>query len=339
MRSLRMKYDRPCFYHLVTRTVHQIFFFKSRKIKRKIREILKKCAKFSGIKILDFCIMSNHIHLLVYAPGTCDVGEEEILRRIGILHNDEVMKAKREEWEGWKKNGWISMLNDDIAAYRDRMGDISQFMKLFKHLCTKYVNQITKHEGTIWQGRFWSGIVQRSALPIVSCYIDLNPVRARMTTRPEFYAFSGFSEAFWGDEEAREMLAEIYPAQVDITDWDSLYARHSELLYLKSAKDGDPLAGFDAKEIARKLMEGGTVTAPELLHCKVRYFTAGTALGDQNFVEEIFHDFRRNFGSKRKTGARRFRGCAEWLGKLFVLRDLKKDLFTPMNTDIPISED
>ena len=59
----------------------------------------------------------------------------------------------------------------------------------------------------------------------------------------------------------------------------------------------------------------------ELLHCNVRYFADGVALGSKAFVEAVFRGHRDQFGLKRATGARRMR-FGDW-GGLCTLRDLR----------------
>jgi hypothetical protein len=58
----------------------------------------------------------------------------------------------------------------------------------------------------------------------------------------------------------------------------------------------------------------------------VRYFSDGAVFGSREFVEGIFKAYRKRYGAKRKTGARRLKGLqAE--DELFALRDLQVDVF------------
>ncbi len=65
---------------------------------------------------------------------------------------------------------------------------------------------------------------------------------------------------------------------------------------------------------------------PELLRCRVRYFTDGAVLGSNEFVQDQFETFRGFLSGRRKSGPRRMRG-GDW-GGLTVLRDLQKDVFS-----------
>ena len=63
---------------------------------------------------------------------------------------------------------------------------------------------------------------------------------------------------------------------------------------------------------------------PELLRCRVRYFTDGAVLGSNDFVQDQFEIFRGYLSERLKSGPRRMRG-GDW-GGLTVLRDLQKDV-------------
>ena len=67
---------------------------------------------------------------------------------------------------------------------------------LMKHLgqrYVQYVNRSYRRSGTLWEGRFRSSIVQeRGYFLRCHCYIELNPVRANMASRPGDYRWSSY---------------------------------------------------------------------------------------------------------------------------------------------------
>jgi hypothetical protein len=75
------------------------------------------------------------------------------------------------------------------------------------------------------------------------------------------------------------------------------------------------------------LEHGGKLTLPELLHCRVRYFSDGLVLGSRIFVQDVFAAHRDEFGPKRRNGPRPIRHAA--LPTLFTLRDLRKAPILP----------
>lgn len=56
---------------------------------------------------------------------------------------------------------------------------------------TQYINRKHKRSGRLWQNRFYSTIVEKEPyLWAVARHIELNPVRAKIVTRPEDYPWS-----------------------------------------------------------------------------------------------------------------------------------------------------
>ena len=43
-------------------------------------ELLHRVEVFSGVIVLAYAIMSNHFHILIYVPGSEEIGEDGLLR-------------------------------------------------------------------------------------------------------------------------------------------------------------------------------------------------------------------------------------------------------------------
>jgi len=78
---------------------------------------------------------------------------------------------------------------------------------------------------------------------------------------------------------------------------------------------------FSAEEVEEVLAAEGKLPLHEVLRCRVRYFSDGVVLGSNEFVEKVCHKHRKEFGRKRKTGARSMRN-GNW-GDLCTMRDLR----------------
>jgi hypothetical protein len=73
-----------------------------------------------------------------------------------------------------------------IAERRKRLGDLGWFMKALKENIAKRANREDDCTGAFWEGRFHSvPLLDQAALIACMAYIDLNPIRAKMTDRPE----------------------------------------------------------------------------------------------------------------------------------------------------------
>ncbi|MGA9583600.1 MAG: transposase [Allosphingosinicella sp.] len=78
------------------------------------------------------------------------------------------------------------------------------------------INQRQAWCGAFWQGRFGSVPMDEPHLHIAFRYVELNPVRARLATRPEDWRWSS-ARGHLG--LAADPLADLAPARDRIDDW------------------------------------------------------------------------------------------------------------------------
>ena len=72
---------------------------------------------------------------------------------------------------------------------------ISKLMQSVGRYYVRYINQTYNRTGTLWEGRFKSTIIDsENYFLIVSKYIELNPVRAKMVKDPALYPWSSYQE-------------------------------------------------------------------------------------------------------------------------------------------------
>ena len=72
---------------------------------------------------------------------------------------------------------------------------VSQMMQALGRRYVKYFNQTHNRSGTLWEGRFKSSLID-SDIYLLSCmcYIELNPVRAKMVVHPGEYRWSSYRQ-------------------------------------------------------------------------------------------------------------------------------------------------
>ena len=63
------------FFHCISRVVDRRFILGDPE-KESFRKILRACETFYGVRVLTFCIMSNHFHVLVEVVEPQDLTEE-----------------------------------------------------------------------------------------------------------------------------------------------------------------------------------------------------------------------------------------------------------------------
>jgi putative transposase len=238
--------QKPVIYHCVSRVVGRQFVLEVDE-REHFRMLMRMCEKFTGCRVLSYCLMSNHFHLLLEVPPMPEGGipDQELLQRLRVFYSEaqvaEVAK-ELEEAAAVQEGGELELppgdemenpltpaletamakleavrrVNENRSRYTRRMHDLSEFMKSLLERFTKWFNRAHSRSGTLWEDRFKSVIVESgTAARTMAAYIDLNPVRAGMVSDPAEYRWSSYGEAVGGGakgngKKAREGLVRAY---------------------------------------------------------------------------------------------------------------------------------
>ena len=342
-------------YHCVSRVVWRQFIFK-RAEKEFFRKTMRMYEQYCGVKVLSYCIMSNHVHILVKVPPAPKhtLSDAALIERLELIYSEAyVSDVKR--WLAQcraisNKKKRAEAVQELKERYTKRMWNLSEFMKAVKQKFTQWYNKRMGCTGTLWEGRFKSQLIQDGeATRTLAAYIDLNPVRAGMVKDPKDYRWSSYGESCAGVELAQQRLLEVmetldtqeHVSTRDLLDWEKASSSYRMLLVEggmavdqeadlalgeRKSKRHKKRHGFSAKEAEKILEQNGKLTRSQLLHCKVRYFTDGVVLGSREYVEKFFKKMKETRATeheKRLTGARKMRNVKEQT--LFTMRDLRKD--------------
>ena len=122
-------------HHLGSRIAHKVYFLEEDE-RNDFLEMLFRVATFTGIKLLGWCIMSNHFHLLVYLPNEEVVCEQEVLRRYEAIKGRTAVINMESTIAKWRESGvdGENFVNGWLDSQRRRMYSISEFMKILKHI-------------------------------------------------------------------------------------------------------------------------------------------------------------------------------------------------------------
>lgn len=163
------------------------------------------------VKVYGFCLMTNHVHLIL-APGEAGAGLARLMKRL----------AGRQ---------------------------------------TRYVNRRQSRHGTLWESRYKSSPIQTDAYLLACCrYVELNPVRAGLTDRPEGYRWSSYRQ--------RTRQASTFP-------WLDCPPTFAAL-------------GQTAEECARRYAEFVRAAIPEREWTLIREaLQRGQLTGNARFVDEV----------------------------------------------------
>ena len=310
MRRNRVKVE-GAYYHVMSRCALQAYLLKEdgEEVKGMFMKMLRKAEYFSGVKIVNYCVMDNHFHLLLQVPKRREVSDEELEKRIRVLYGEKRSAQILGRWEQLlKMGGFDDVVRRERDAMRRRMYDISQFMKTFKQRFTLWYSANHGNlEGTIWQGVFHSVLVEgkHDALGAVSTYITLNPVRAQMVADPADYAWSGYGAACAGDARARKALLSAYDGDATM---DAKWQAYKAMLDVRLAEiggaepkpvmpDGATACGAAGAEAADG--EGGagkgkdavTASVSVTLRKRDKGIARGLAFGSNGFVWAAIRKF------------------------------------------------
>jgi REP element-mobilizing transposase RayT len=315
----------------MSRVVNRDFIFGEEE-KEFFRQTMRRLEAFMGVRVLTYCIMSNHWHVLLEVPSSVELSDAKLFERIEGFYPKRRVSEIRQEFERASKHakdtGNHQWLNELREKYLSRMGNLSAFVKELKERFSKWYNRKHHRRGTLWEERFKSVLVENSegVIATMAAYIELNPVRAGLVEDPRDYRFCGYAEAVAGGVAARWGVRRILQSLRQEASWRKIVAQYRMFIF-SAGKETETRAGIDPAKVERVLAEGGELSRCDLLRCRVRYFSDGVALGGKLFIEEVFANNRSHFGERRKTGARKLRG-GEWDG-LCSLRDLSSAVIAP----------
>ena len=177
-------------------------------------KMMWKQAAFAGVKVLSYCVMTNHFHVLARVPEPYEISDKELLRRYRILYgnNAPFSAADPDVLETMLEQGGeeVDELRKRLVA---RMHNLPSFVSELKQRFSIWYNKNRKNSGTVWSERFRSIIFEDApeyTAPIAA-YIDLNPVRAQIVDDPSDYTYSSYGAAMQvNDNNAREGLVSLY---------------------------------------------------------------------------------------------------------------------------------
>ena len=98
-------------------------------------------------------------------------------------------------------HGFALMTNHlHLLLTPDEPGAASELMRRVNLRFVQAMNRRYGRSGSGFEGRFWSSVVETSGY-FLSCqrYIELNPVRAGLVTRPEQYRWSSYAAHAYGE--------------------------------------------------------------------------------------------------------------------------------------------
>jgi hypothetical protein len=191
-RSQLVPAETPNTFHCVQRCVRRAFLcgiddytgqsFEHRK--HWVQARIALVASCFAADVLAYAVMSNHLHIVVHMDPT-HVGtwnDETVVERWLTLfppRNDSPYAREH-------KRRRIVQDPPYLAALRRRLGDLSWLMRCLAEPIARRANAEDRCKGRFWEGRYKCQLLcDTRAVLAAMTYVDLNPIRAGMSTSLE----------------------------------------------------------------------------------------------------------------------------------------------------------
>ncbi|MFQ3208721.1 MAG: REP element-mobilizing transposase RayT [Colwellia sp.] len=186
--------DTP-FYHICSRTVRKAFLCGVDKetgvsFEHRRAWIEKRIFQLAQVFSIDICahaVMHNHLHLVLHVDSALikNWSTDEVLKRWHQLFNGTYLTRAYQNKQPLDKFQ-LAMVESSVEIYKKRLIDISWFMRSLNEPIARQANKEDKCTGHFWEGRFNSqALLDEGALLSCMAYVDLNPVRSRVSDTPE----------------------------------------------------------------------------------------------------------------------------------------------------------
>ena len=266
MRQARIKVDEHnTWYHCYNRVAgtRQDLPFGDREKEQFVR-ILHRVSILYAVRVVAYQVMSNHFHILVYAPT--DMPEAgEMCQRYKSFH-----RGRRT----------IEPDSPACCIWQARSRDISWFMRHLQQLFTVWYNQTRpiRRRGSLWADRFKHSLLESGAA-VWNCwaYIENNPVRAGIVEQAGDYRFG--SHGAWMQSgrhpfgnNVKEVALPMLHACFGIRRLSELQEEMNRLLTPMEGSQQTPTTG--------------------VLQRRVRYWTQGLVIGSQLYLMQVMRRYR-----------------------------------------------
>jgi REP element-mobilizing transposase RayT len=270
------------YYHIVSRTVGGEFYLGDVE-KEKLLSIIKSYSSLYFVRVIGFCIMDNHFHLLVKSETGEKVSDDKLLKTLCKFYNKDEVHFKFQ-----------------LPKYREKLSDISEYMKAIKLSFTRWYNRVNNRTGYFWGDRFKSVLVDSgSALLNMLAYIDLNPIRAGIVDKPEDYRWSSIGYHIQSGNKDRFLsfdgvFEEITNKTINI---------YRELVYRAGGIAKENQGSISLEKIEKEILQDFELPRAEIFKHRVRYFTDGAVIGSKGFIKYAYNQFGGTIIKKKDRNA------------------------------------
>ncbi len=183
------------YYHCVSRCVRRAFLcgadlYSGRDYEHRRDWIEQRMLELASVFAIDVCayaVMSNHYHVVLHIDRAQALSwsESEVALRWRQLFAGHPLVTRFLDGIALSQTEQ-RLVNELISTWRERLLDISWYMRCLNESIARQANQEDGCSGRFWEGRFKSqALLDEKALAACLAYVDLNPIRSKMAATPE----------------------------------------------------------------------------------------------------------------------------------------------------------
>ncbi len=195
--------DTP-YYHCMVRCVRHAYlcgddYATGKNYDHRKKWMVDKLKQLSSVFAIDICayaVMSNHYHVVLHV----DVDKveswsgKEVIERWQQLFAGNIL-INRYMADDKMSTAELAVVDDIVVEWRKRLSNISWFMRCLNESIARQANKEDNCKGRFWEGRFKSqALLDETALLSCMVYVDLNPIRAKMSDTLQDSEFTSIQE-------------------------------------------------------------------------------------------------------------------------------------------------
>ena len=244
--------------------------------------------------------------------------DEAMLSRLGFLYGKKRASAIAVAWSALREQGLGKAVDSAKDRYCRRMYNLSQYIKTLKERVSMWYNATYGHAGSLWEGRFYSGVVEKDAVvkAVVAAYIGYNPVKAKLVNTPERWRWSSYAQAVSADMKFGAYCRKMYERLAGCP-WEEFRGTLESMFAdrLPASLDAATLrAWYDDYDSDAENNEhpGGIYRASQAIRVTMKLFSGAYIGRDREFFRRISSFLPRRFPHAGDRSLRRCRAFA-WI--------------------------
>lgn len=272
-------------YHVISRTALPGFVIGEAE-KEELLKIIKHLSSIYFVEVLGFSLMGTHFHLLVKVNTGDQYSDDDIRERFFKYYGKKTIRK---------------ITDGQIPFFRNKWEKLSELVKEIKQKFSLFYNKKHGRKGTFWSERFKSVLLE-SGETLINClaYIDLNPVRAGMVSRPEDYRWCSLGYHIQRNNKDNFLSLDFGLTNLNNKSTKVRLKHYRGFVYEKGAINSGKGKQIDPKIIKKERKREYELNNIDRFKYRTRYFTDSGIIGSKKFVTENYEKFKDLFKTKRE---------------------------------------